>query len=75
MEPSVAGDAVACELVLARRRRPGEAPGSTFRRIGLDVVADALEMRLREYGFGERPLADAELANAELAKAELAGVA
>lgn len=39
-------------------RRPGEAPGTTFRRAGLDVVAEALEVRLREFGFGERPVLD-----------------
>jgi sulfite reductase beta subunit-like hemoprotein len=37
-------------------RRPGETPGATFRRTGLDVVGDALEVRLREFGFGERPV-------------------
>lgn len=46
-------------------RRPGETPGATFRRTGLDVVGDALEVRLREFGFGERPVvADDALAGA-----------
>jgi sulfite reductase beta subunit-like hemoprotein len=47
----------ATELWVALRR-PGEAPGATFRRVGLDVVAAALEVRLREFGFGERPVLD-----------------
>jgi hypothetical protein len=45
-------------------RRPGEAVGVTYRRIGLDVVAAAIEMRLRERGFGDRPAAESELAGA-----------
>jgi hypothetical protein len=36
----------------------------TFRRTGLDVVASALEVRLREFGFGERPLLDDGLVGA-----------
>ena len=35
---------------------------STFRRAGLDLVAEAIAVRLREYGFGDRPLADEALA-------------
>lgn len=31
-------------------RRDGERPGTTFRRLGLDVVARAIKMRLREWG-------------------------
>jgi hypothetical protein len=61
LEREVPAAVVATNEVWVASRRPGEAPGSTFRRIGLDVVAQALEVRLREYGFGERPLADAAL--------------
>ena len=39
----------------AALRRPGELPGTTFRRAGLDMVGRAIEMRLRAVGRGDRP--------------------
>jgi sulfite reductase beta subunit-like hemoprotein len=38
---------VAVTEVWVALRRPGERPGATFRRVGLDVVATAIEHRLR----------------------------
>jgi len=46
---------VAVVEVWAALRRPGEHPGQTFRRVGLDVVASAVALRLRgdEHEVGE----------------------
>ena len=63
-EDEVPAAVIATSELWVALRRPGEAPGSTFRRVGLDVVASALEVRLREFGFGERPLADDALVGA-----------
>jgi sulfite reductase beta subunit-like hemoprotein len=63
-ENEVPAAVVATTELWVALRRPGETPGTTFRRTGLDVVADALETRLREFGFGERPLLDDALAGA-----------
>jgi sulfite reductase beta subunit-like hemoprotein len=63
-EDEVPAAVIATTELWVALRRPGETPGSTFRRTGLDVVADALEVRLREFGFGERPLLDEVLVGA-----------
>jgi sulfite reductase beta subunit-like hemoprotein len=55
---------IAATEVWVALRRPGEAAGVTYRRAGLDVVAAAVELRLREQGFGDRPSAEATLAGA-----------
>ena len=41
--------------VWVNESRPGEHPGQTFRRVGLDVVASAVALRLRgdEHEVGE----------------------
>ena len=64
LEEEVPAAVLAATEVWVALRRPGEAAGVTYRRIGLDVVASAIEMRLRDRGFGERPTADTELAGA-----------
>jgi sulfite reductase beta subunit-like hemoprotein len=55
LEREVPAAVVAALELWAALRRPGETPGNTFRRLGLDVVAAALELRLRDAGFGDRP--------------------
>jgi sulfite reductase beta subunit-like hemoprotein len=64
LEKEVPAAVLAATEVWVALRRPGEATGVTYRRIGLDVVAAAIELRLRERGFGERPTADTELVGA-----------
>jgi sulfite reductase beta subunit-like hemoprotein len=57
-EEEVPAAVVAATEMWVALRHAGEAPGVTYRRVGLDVVGAALEIRLREFGFGERPLLD-----------------
>ena len=64
LEEEVPAAVLAATEVWVALRRPGEAAGVTYRRIGLDVVAAAIELRLRERGFGDRPAAESELAGA-----------
>ncbi len=64
LEEEVPAAVLAATEVWVALRRPGEAAGVTYRRTGLDVVASAIEMRLRDRGFGERPTLDTELAGA-----------
>jgi sulfite reductase beta subunit-like hemoprotein len=64
LEEEAPAAVLAATEVWVTLRRPGEAAGVTYRRIGLDVVAAAIEMRLRERGFGDRPAAESELAGA-----------
>lgn len=64
LEEEVPAAVLAATEVWVARRRPGEAAGVTYRRIGLDVVAAAIELRLRERGYGDRPAAESELAGA-----------
>ena len=60
-EAEVPAAVVATCETWAALRRPGEAPGETFRRAGLDMIAAALELRLGAVGFGDRPDADSLL--------------
>ncbi len=64
LEEEVPAAVLAATEVWVALRRPGEAAGVTYRRIGLDVVAAAIELRLRERGYGDRPAAESELAGA-----------
>lgn len=60
LEREVPAAVVAALELWATLRRPGETAGHTYRRLGLDVIAAALELRLRDAGFGDRPDAVAE---------------
>jgi sulfite reductase beta subunit-like hemoprotein len=55
LEREVPAAVVAALELWATLRRPGETAGQTYRRLGLDVIAAALELRLRDAGFGDRP--------------------
>ena len=57
LDDEVSDAVVATIETWAALRRPGEPPGTTFRRAGLDVVGRAIEMRLRAVGRGDRPSA------------------
>lgn len=62
LEAEVPSAVVAVAEVWVAVRRPGETLGRTCRRIGLDVMAEAIIGRLREYaGDAGEPNAEAEV--------------